>query len=244
MRIDILTIFPEMVNSPLRQSIIGKAVEKGLVKIPVHDIRKFAKDKHNTVDDVPFGGGAGMVMKIEPLTSALESVLDKSIQTKIILTSPQGKRFDQKAAKRLSLEKHLVIICGHYKGIDQRIEQLFPIEEVSIGDYVLTGGEFACLVIVDAIVRLVPGAIGDFTSAESDSFFEDILGYPQYTRPANFRGLGVPEILLSGKHKKIESWRREQALKKTLENRPDLLDMELLGQEDLKLIDRMKKDKT
>lgn len=244
MKIDILTVFPEMVSFPLKQSIIGKAMEKGLVEIQIHDIREFAKDKHSTVDDVPFGGGAGMVMKIEPLALALEAVLNDSSQVKILLTSPQGKRLDQKMAKKLSLEKHLVIICGHYKGIDQRIEQLFPVEEISIGDYVLTGGEFASLVIVDAIVRLIPGVIGDFQSAQSDSFFEDILGYPQYTRPAEFRELGVPEVLLSGNHKKIELWRREQALKKTLKNRSDLLDMEMLSQEDLELINRIKKDKT
>jgi tRNA (guanine37-N1)-methyltransferase len=178
------------------------------------------------------------------LALALEAVLNDSSQVKVLLTSPQGKRLDQKMAKKLSLEKHLIIICGHYKGIDQRIEQLFPVEEISIGDYVLTGGEFASLVIVDAIVRLIPGVIGDFQSAQSDSFFEGILGYPQYTRPAKFRGLEVPEVLLSGNHKKIELWRREQALKKTLKNRPDLLDTEMLNQEDLESINRIKKDKT
>jgi len=183
------------------------------------------------------------VMKVEPLSSALESVLDGSTQAKIILTAPQGKRFDQKKAKELSLEKHLVIICGHYKGVDERIKKLFPVEEISIGDYVLTGGEFASLVIVDAIVRLVPGVLGDFGSAQNDSFFEGILGYPEYTRPKEFRKTKVPEVLLSGDHKKIRAWRREEALRKTVENRPDLLRNETFSQEDITFINKLKTDK-
>jgi tRNA (guanine37-N1)-methyltransferase len=243
MKIDILTIFPKMVEEPLKQSLIGKAWEKGIVKIHIHDIRDFAKDKHATVDDVPFGGGAGMVMKVEPLSLALESVLDNSSQAKVILTTPQGKRFNQKEAKKLSLEKHLVIICGHYKGVDERIKEFFPIEELSIGDYVLSGGEFASLVIVDAVVRLIPGVLGDFQSAQSDSFFEGILGYPEYTRPKEFKGIKVPEVLLSGNHEKIRLWRREEALRKTLKYRPDLLQDEMLSQKDLSFINKLKADK-
>ncbi|MCJ7508445.1 MAG: tRNA (guanosine(37)-N1)-methyltransferase TrmD [candidate division Zixibacteria bacterium] len=243
MKIDILTIFPKMVEFPLKQSLIGRALEKGIVEIKIQDIRDFAKDKHATVDDVPFGGGSGMVMKMEPLTLALESVLDSSVQSRIVLTTAQGRRFDQKKAKELSLEKHLVIICGHYKGIDERIKELFPIEEISIGDYVLTGGEFASLVIVDAVVRLIPGVLGDFESAQADSFLEGILGYPEYTRPKEFRGKEVPEILLSGDHKKIRLWRREKALRKTLETRPELLQDEMLSPEDLTFINKLKNGK-
>ncbi|HEX9916531.1 MAG TPA: tRNA (guanosine(37)-N1)-methyltransferase TrmD [candidate division Zixibacteria bacterium] len=243
MKIDILTIFPEMVESPLKQSLIGRALEKGIVEIKIKDIRDFAKDKHATVDDVPFGGGSGMVMKIEPLTLALESVLDGSVQSRIVLTTAQGRRFDQKKAKELSLEKHLVIICGHYKGVDERIKELFPLEEMSIGDYVLTGGEFASLVIVDAVVRLIPGVLGNFESAQTDSFLEGILGYSEYTRPKEFRGKKVPEVLVSGDHKKIRLWRREKALRKTLETRPELLQDEMLSSEDLAFINKLRSGK-
>lgn len=240
MKIDVLTIFPEMVELPLKQSLIGRALEKEIVEIKTHDIRDFAKDKHATVDDVPFGGGSGMVMKVEPLTLALESVLDSSVQSRIVLTTAQGRRFDQKKANELSLERHLVIICGHYKGTDERIKELFPIEEISIGDYVLTGGEFASLVIMDAVVRLIPGVLGDFESAQTDSFLEGILGYPEYTRPKEFRGKEVPEVLLSGNHEKIRLWRREKALTKTLEQRPELLQDEILSPEDLTFINKLK----
>ncbi len=240
MKIDILTIFPGMVKAPLMQSIVGKAVEKVIIKIQVHDIRDFAADKHATVDDVPFGGGAGMVMKVEPLSMALRSVLGSLARPKVILTTPQGKRFDQQKARELSLEKHLVIVCGHYKGVDERIKQLFCLEEISIGDYVLTGGELASLVIVDAVVRLIPGVIGDFESALDDSFSEGVLGYPEYTRPREFEGIKVPEVLLSGNHEGIRLWRKEQALRKTLENRPDLLGGQFLSQEDLDLINKIK----
>jgi tRNA (guanine37-N1)-methyltransferase len=243
MKIDILTIFPEMVEFPLKQSLIGKALEKGIVEIKINDIRDFAKDKHVTVDDVPFGGGSGMVMKIEPLTLVLESVLDSSIQSRIVLTTAQGRRFDQKRAKELSLVEHLIIICGHYKGVDERIKELFPLEEMSIGDYVLTGGEFASLVIVDAVVRLIPGVLGNFESAQADSFLEGILGYPEYTRPKEFRGKKVPEVLVSGDHEKVRSWRRGKALTKTLEQRPELLQDEMLSSEDLAFINKLRSGK-
>jgi tRNA (guanine37-N1)-methyltransferase len=232
-----------MVEFPLKQSLIGKALEKGIVEIKINDIRDFAKDKHVTVDDVPFGGGSGMVMKIEPLTLVLESVLDSSIQSRIVLTTAQGRRFDQKRAKELSLVEHLIIICGHYKGVDERIKELFPLEEMSIGDYVLTGGEFASLVIVDAVVRLIPGVLGNFESAQADSFLEGILGYPEYTRPKEFRGKKVPEVLVSGDHEKVRSWRRGKALTKTLEQRPELLQDEMLSSEDLAFINKLRSGK-
>jgi len=235
MKVDILTIFPEFFSSPLNSSILKRAKEAGRVKIKVVNIRDFASDKHKTTDDTPFGGGGGMVMMVEPLYRALESVAEKRNE-KIIMTSASGKRLTQDAAKELSGLEHLILICGHYKGVDERIKELFPTEELSIGDYVLSGGEFASLVILDAVVRLIPGVLGNFESAITDSFYEGILGYPQYTRPAEFMGLSVPEVLLSGNHEKIRLWRKKEALRKTLSNRPDLLDKNKLSDEDKKLL--------
>jgi tRNA (guanine37-N1)-methyltransferase len=235
MLIDILTIFPEMFSGPLDVSLIQKAREKSLLEVRAHNIRDFAEDKHKTVDDAPFGGGGGMVMRLEPLCKALDSILgqdrDKS-QTSIILTTAQGEKFSQKRAEELSLKEHLVIICGHYKGTDERLKMLYPIQEISIGDYVLTGGEIPALAIIDAVVRLIPGVLGDFESAQTDSFFEGILGPPVYTRPAEFKGFKVPEVILSGDHERIKRWRRKQALKRTLHRRPDLLNWEGLSEEE------------
>ena len=244
MQVHILSIFPEFFSSPLNESMIKRAQEKGKVKIDVVNMRDFAKDKHKTMDDAPFGGGAGMVMMVEPLHEAIRSVAGKKNNEKIVLTSPQGKRLNQNKAKELSTLDHLILVCGHYKGVDERIKDLFPVEEISIGDYVLTGGEFAALVILDAVTRLIPGVIGKFESAQTDSFQQGILGYPHYTRPADFRGLKVPEVLLSGDHEKIRLWRRKKALEETLNKRPDLLDNAFLSDEDKIIIDDIKKEKT
>jgi tRNA (guanine37-N1)-methyltransferase len=245
MRIDILTIFPNMFSGPLSESLIKKAQEKNLVEIKIEDIRDFAEDKHQTVDDTPFGGGSGMVMRLEPLCKALESIWDKSEdkkQTSLILTTPQGERFSQEKAKELSLKDHLVVICGHYKGVDERLGNLYPLEEISIGDYVLTGGEIPALIILDTVVRLIPGVLGDFESAQADSFYDGILGPPQYTRPAEFKGLKVPEVLLSGDHEKIRLWRKKEALKRTLQRRPDLVNLDLLSEEERKILEEIKRE--
>jgi len=246
MLIDILTIFPRMFSGPLDESLIQKAKEKSLLKVRIHNIRDFAEDKHKTVDDVPFGGGGGMVMKPEPLCKAIESVLDQGkevLETSIILTTPQGEKFSQSKAQELSLKDHLIIICGHYKGTDERLKMLYPVEEISIGDYVLTGGEIPALVILDSVVRLIPGVLGDFESAQTDSFFEGILGPPEYTRPAEFKGLKVPEVLLSGDHEKIKRWRKKEALKRTLHRRPDLLNWDQLSDEEREWIKEIEKEK-
>ena len=243
MLIHILTIFPDFFSSPLNESMIKKAQEKGKVVTEVVNMRDFARDKHKTMDDSPFGGGAGMVMMVEPLYEAISSITKKENKEKIVLTSPQGRRFDQNKAKELSTWDHLILVCGHYKGIDERIKSLFPLEEISIGDYVLTGGEFAALVILDAVVRLIPGVIGKFESAQTDSFYHGILDCPQYTRPSSFQGLRVPQVLLSGDHQKVRAWRRKRALEETLNKRPDLLEAVSLSEEDKALLEEIKKEK-
>lgn len=224
MRIDILTIFPEMFKGPFKESILRRATEKGLVKINVHNLRNWAKDKRGTVDDKPYGGGVGMVMMIAPIAEAIGELKVKSEKSKIILLSPRGKVWNQEMARKYSKLDHLILICGHYEGVDERVKN-FVDEEISIGDYVLTGGEIPALVIVDSIVRLIPGVIEKPEAVKNESFsnFKFLLEYPQYTRPENFQGLKVPKILLSGDHKKIEKWRAEQALKITKKLRPDLL---------------------
>ncbi len=219
MKIDILTLFPQMF-APLKESIIKRAVDKKLLEINVIDIREFSKDKHKKCDDYPFGGGAGMLMQVEPLYYAIKSV--QSGNSKLIFPSPQGKVFNQSMAKELSEEEHLVFICGHYEGVDERIFELFNIEEISLGDFVLTGGELPSMVMVDAISRLVDGVISR-ESLESESFSNNLLEYPQYTRPSSFMGLDVPEVLLSGNHQEVDKWRAEQSLKRTKERRKDLL---------------------
>ena len=219
MKIDILTLFPQMF-APLKESIIKRAVDKKLLEINVIDIREFSKDKHKKCDDYPFGGGAGMLMQVEPLYYAIKSV--QSGNSKLIFPSPQGKVFNQSMAKELSEEEHLVFICGHYEGVDERIFELFNIEEISLGDFVLTGGELPSMVMVDAISRLVDGVISR-ESLENESFSNNLLEYPQYTRPSSFMGLDVPEVLLSGNHQEVDKWRAEQSLKRTKERRKDLL---------------------
>ncbi len=224
MRIDILTLFPEMFDGPLSESIMKRAVEKGLVEIHFHDIRDYSEDKHRRVDDYPFGGGAGMVMRIEPIARLIEELKGQRDYDEIIYTTPDGETFDQRLANKLSLSGNIMILCGHYKGIDQRVRDLYITMEISIGDFVLTGGELAAAVMIDAIVRLVPGVISDETSALTDSFQDNLLSPPVYTRPADFRGHKVPDVLLSGHEKKIEEWREQQAYERTKKLRPDLLE--------------------
>ncbi|MFN8207068.1 MAG: tRNA (guanosine(37)-N1)-methyltransferase TrmD [Bacteroidales bacterium] len=224
MRIDILTIFPPMFAGPFDESIIRRAREKGLVEIVLHDIRDFATDKHRKVDDYPFSGGGGMVMLVEPIHRAIEHLKSEREYDHIIYTSPDGKKLNQSLCNSLSLAQNIIILCGHYKGVDQRVREQLVTMEISIGDYVLSGGELAAAVIADSLVRLIPGAISDETSALSDSFQDGLLAPPVYTRPAEYNGWKVPEILLSGNDLAIESWKMEQALERTRRLRPDLLD--------------------
>ena len=233
MRIDIITIFPGMFAPVLNESIVKRAQSKNKVRINIHDLREFTQDKHNKVDDRPFGGGSGMVLTAQPIFDAVKKIkspacrqagkVTKSKGQKVILLCPQGKTFNQAMAKKLAKEKHLIFICGHYEGIDERVRKLIVDEEISIGDYVLTGGELPAMVVIDAIVRLIPGVLGDKNSLNFESFEGNLLEYPQYTRPANFRGNMVPEVLLCGNHKKIASWRKAEALNRTKTRRPDLL---------------------
>ena len=231
MKIDILTLFPEICRTPLSESIMKRAQENEIIDLRIHNLRDWTKDKHHIVDDAPFGGGQGMVMKPEPIFAAVEElrrqIAEKSKiedrKSKIVLMSPAGRRFDQQMAAQLSRESHLIIICGHYEGVDHRVIEHLVDLEISIGDYVLTNGAIAAVVLVDAIARLLPGARGHERSAADDSFSGGLLEAPQYTRPAEFRGWKVPEVLLSGNHAEIEKWRKERAIKRTSQNRPDLL---------------------
>jgi tRNA (guanine37-N1)-methyltransferase len=231
MQIDILTLFPEICRAPLNESMMKRARENGIVDLRIHNLRERTTDKHHIVDDAPFGGGQGMVMKPEPIFAAVESLVGGSNENsntqqstaKIVLMSPAGRRFNQQMAGELSRESHLIIICGHYEGVDHRVVEHLIDLEISIGDYVLTNGAVAAVILVDAIVRLLPGALGHQQSAADDSFSTGLLEAPQYTRPAEFRSWKVPEVLLSGNHAEIAKWRKEQAVKRTRENRPDLL---------------------
>ena len=222
MRIDVLTIFPGIFESPFRESLLGKAIESGLLEVRLHDIRDFATDKHRQVDDESYGGGPGMVMKPDPVFAAVESL--GAGPKRVILLSPTGRRLDQALVRELSREPWLVLICGRYEGVDERVAEGLPAEEVSIGDYVLAGGEVPALVLLEAVTRLVPGVIGKEESHERDSFENGMLDHPHYTRPQEFRGMRVPDVLLSGNHAEIERSRREAALEKTRRNRPDLLE--------------------
>jgi len=239
MRFDILTLFPNMFSSPLRESIIGKAIEKGLIQIRTVNIRDFTSDRHQVVDDTPYGGGQGMVMKVEPIARAIESVKSQNPDARTVYLTPQGKPFHQDLARRLSTQPHLILLCGRYEGVDERVRELLVDEEISIGDYVLTGGELAAMVLIDAISRFIPGVLGSDRSAEEDSFFNSLLEYPQYTRPFDFRGSGVPEVLLSGNHSAISLWRRREALKRTSLRRPDLLAKAHLTKEDKRLLEEI-----
>ncbi len=221
MQIDIITLFPEIFFGPFKESIIGRAIKQGLVEINAINLRQFTHDERGTVDDKPYGGGPGMLMKAEPLFEAVESL--RRAESLVILTSPQGKRFNQQMAAELKEQQHLIIICGHYEGVDERVRTGLVDLEISIGDYVLTSGNLAAMVMTDAMVRLLPGVLGCDESSVSESFSGDLLEYPQYTRPADFRGMTVPEVLLSGNHGEIASWRQQEALKRTRQMRPDLL---------------------
>ena len=224
MRIDIITVLPELLESPFNHSIIKRAKQKGHVEIFIHNLRDYATNKHKSVDDYAFSGDAGMVMMIEPIDRAISALKSERIYDEVIYTSPDGIKFNQKEANKLSTFNNIIILCGHYKGIDQRIRDHFITMEISIGDYVLTGGELAAAVIVDSVVRLIPGAISDETSALTDSFQDNLLAPPVYTRPAEYKGWKVPDILLSGNFKEIEKWKEEQAYERTKRLRPDLLD--------------------
>lgn len=227
MNIDVITIFPKMFEPVLGESIIKRAQQKGKVKIGVHDLRDFTSDRRRSVDDKPFGGGPGMVMKVEPIYKAVKNILSENKQKKgkrkIVLLSPQGKKLDQETAKRFSKLDSLILICGHYEGVDERVKKLLVDDEISIGDYVLTCGELPAMVLIDSVVRLIPGVLGDEKSKLSESFEDNLLEYPQYTRPAVFYGLEVPKVLISGNHKKIEEWKRGESIRITKKKRPDLL---------------------
>ena len=240
MRIDVITIFPEMIASAVEFSVIKRAKENGLLEIIAHDLRDYAHNQHRSVDDYCYGGGAGMLMKPEPLFEAVRSIDSTGDDVKIILLSPQGEPFDQNMARRLSLSDHLILICGRYKGVDERVRQNLITDEISIGDYILSGGEIPALVIIDAVSRLIPGALGNYESAQDDSFSEGLLDCPRYTRPAEYEGMSVPEVLLSGDHKKIQEWQRQQSLLRTFERRPDLIKDALLSEEDLDFLNTLK----
>jgi tRNA (guanine37-N1)-methyltransferase len=221
MKIDVLTLFPAMFAGPLDESIIMRARKKSLLELQIHQLRDWTHDRHKTVDDKPFGGGPGMLMKVEPLFEAVESL--KREGTKVILLSPSGRKFTQQIARELSQEKDLLLVTGHYEGFDERVRESLADDELSIGDYVLTNGALPAMVVIDAVARLLPGVLGDDASSTDESFSHGLLEYPQYTRPAEFRGMKVPEVLLNGNHAEIEKWRREQAKLRTQKQRPDLL---------------------
>jgi len=237
MQFEVFTLLPEVFPPYLESSILQRAREHGLIDVRLHNIRDWARDKHHTTDDMPYGGGGGMVMKPEPVFEAVESVLGPGSGLPIILLTPQGRVFSQTVARELSAHERIALICGRYEGVDERIRTNLVTDEISIGDYVLTGGELPALIVIDAVTRLLPGALGDPTGADDDSHASGLLEYPHYTRPPEFRGEGVPEILLSGDHAKIEKWRREQSLLRTLQRRPDLLETAELTDKERKFVE-------
>jgi len=238
--IDILTLFPEMFQGPFSIGIFKRAIDLKLVSLNIHNIRDYTHDKHHTVDDYAYGGGAGMVLKPEPIFEAVESIKPESGAVPIILLTPQGRLFCQQIAQELSAYRHLILICGHYEGVDERVREHLVTDEISIGDYVLSGGELAAMVVVDAVVRLLPGVLGSEASPLDDSHATGLLEYPQYTRPAGYRGWSVPQVLVSGNHAQIAKWRREQAILRTLERRPELLGKANLSVEERQLADKLK----
>lgn len=243
MNFHVLTLFPEMIEQGVNTSITGRAIEKGLINLDAINIRDFAGNKHGQVDDYPYGGGAGMVMQPGPVYRSYESVVEKiGYNPRVIYLTPQGKVFNQKMAEDFAGEEDLVFLCGHYEGIDERVLEMIVTDNVSIGDYVLTGGELPSMVMIDAISRLVPGVLNNDVSAEFESFNDNLLEYPQYTRPAEFMGKEVPPILLSGNHPKVDKWRREQSILRTLERRPDLLEDANLSKEDKKYLEQLKQE--
>jgi len=240
MRYDILTIFPEFFESPFSFGILKKAQEKGLLDIQTHDIREHTEDKHKTVDDTPYGGGGGMLMKIAPLASAIEDIKSTSRKSLVVLTTPDGEKFSDKMARELAEYEQIIIVCGRYEGVDERIRELYVDREISIGDYVLSGGENAASVIVESVSRFIPGVLGNALSPENDSFNQGLLEYPQYTRPEEFKGSKVPDVLLSGNHGEIDEWRRKESIKRTFKKRPDMLDNAILKNEDIEVIKKLK----
>ena len=239
MNFHVLTIFPDIITNAASGSILGKALEKGVIGLKAIDIRDYANNKHNTVDDYPYGGGPGMVMKLEPIYGAIQS-LSLPEGSPLLLLTPQGERFDHAMARDLASHSALALLCGRYEGIDDRVRDLIPVREVSLGDFILTGGEFAALAIIDAVARFVPGVLGDEESATEESFATGLLEYPQYTRPPEFMGQRVPDILLSGDHGRVARWRREQSLLRTLQKRPDLLETADLTEEDRNFLEKAK----
>jgi tRNA (guanine37-N1)-methyltransferase len=242
MRIDILTLFPGFFKSPLAESILQRAQEKGILNIGITNIRDHTTDRHHVTDDYPYGGGAGMVMKPEPIARAIQALCEEGQKPHVIYLTPQGQLFNQERAKALAQKERLILLCGHYEGIDERIRLLHVHEEVSIGDYVLTGGETAALAVIETVARMIPGVLGNESSYKNDSFYAGLLDYPQYTRPEEFEGERVPEVLLSGHHKKIEEWRRRQALSRTLRVRPDLLEQAQLSDQDMVWLEELRKE--
>jgi tRNA (guanine37-N1)-methyltransferase len=245
MRIDIFTLFPQMFQSVLSAGLFKRATDQNLVRINIHNIRDYTHDRHHTVDDYPYGGGAGMVLKPEPIFEAVEAIKSDIRQNEgidkipVILLTPQGRLFSQAIAQELAQQSHLILICGHYEGVDERVAEYLATDQISIGDYVLSGGELAAMIVAEAVTRLVPGVLGSAESTIDDSHTTGLLEYPQYTRPDAFRGWAVPEVLLSGNHAQIAKWRREQAIARTLKRRPDLLDKAELSPEERKLVDRL-----
>lgn len=241
MKIHVLSLFPEMFTGVFGSSILKKAQEKGAIELAVTDIRDFSENKHKQVDDYPYGGGAGMVLKPEPMFNAVEAITEGRTP-RVILMCPQGERFTQKKAEELAKEEDLVFLCGHYEGYDERIREHLVTDEISIGDFVLTGGELPAMTVIDAVVRLLPGVLGQQDSHIQDSFSTGLLEHPHYTRPADFRGMKVPDVLLSGNHAKIEQWREEQSFKRTLQRRPDLLEVLELTDKQVKIIQKIKSE--
>ena len=239
-RFDILSVFPGMFTSAFECSLLKKAQEKNLIEIQIHDIRHYAQDRHRVTDDAPYGGGGGMVMKVEPIDRAISAILPERDQALVVLLTPQGETFSQKIAEELATYPRIVLICGHYEGLDERVRAHLADREISIGDYVLTGGELPAMIIVDAVARLVPGVLGNAMSARTDSFATGLLEYPQYTRPAEYRNWKVPDVLISGHHREIDKWRRRESLQRTLARRPDLLKQADLSADDLSMIEALK----
>ncbi|CAM2822104.1 MULTISPECIES: tRNA (guanosine(37)-N1)-methyltransferase TrmD [Dellaglioa] len=243
MKIDVLSLFPEMFDGPMKQSIVGKAIDNNVLDLKLTNFRDFTTDKQNHVDDYPYGGGAGMLLQAQPVFDALEAVQKESnTKGKVILLDPAGRKFDQKVAEEFANEEHLTFICGHYEGYDERIRELVT-DEVSLGDYILTGGELGAMVMIDATVRLLPEVLGNKESAPGDSFSNGLLEYPQYTRPADFRGMKVPDVLTNGNHKLIEEWRQKESLRRTLERRPDLLEDIQLSKQQVEWLADIKSEK-
>jgi tRNA (guanine37-N1)-methyltransferase len=244
MKFDIVTIFPRMIEAGLAEGVVSRARQHGLLDIAVHDLREFTTDRHRSVDDMPYGGGPGMVMKPEPLVRAVEKIRDRrGTPDAVVIMSPQGRPFTQREAVRLGGLGHVALLCGRYEGMDERVRALVATEELSIGDYVLSGGELPALVVVDAVSRLVPGVVGDEQSVDEDSFSRGLLDYPHYTRPAEFGGLTVPDVLLSGHHADVRRWRKKEALARTLERRPELLEQAALDDEERRLLDEIRRER-